>query len=95
MNAKKLIAAVAMLAASSAFADVTGTFTDYTNVPSTKTRAEVVAELKQAQGQVASTEWVDSSSFVAKSTRTRDEVRAEAIEYAKAHRANADYEFGG
>jgi len=98
MNAKQLIAAVAVFAAAgSAFADVTGTFDDFTNVPSVKTRAEVVAELKQApaQSQAANTEWIDSSTFVAKSSRSRDEVRAEAKEYAKAHKANLDYEFGG
>ena len=98
MNAKQLIAAVAVFAAAgSAFADVTGTFDDFTNVPSIKTRAEVVAELKQApaQRQAANTEWVDSSTFVANSSRSRDEVRAEAKEYAKAHKANLDYEFGG
>jgi hypothetical protein len=98
MNAKQLIAAIAVFAAAgSAFADVTGTFDDFTNVPSTKTRAEVVAELKQAPAasQVANTEWVDSSTFIAKSSRTRDEVRAEAKEYAKAHKVNFDYEFGG
>ena len=99
MNAKQLIAAVAVFAAAgSAFADVTGTFEDFTNVPSVKTRAEVVAELKQAPAQATSqlnTEWVDSSTFVAKSSRSRDEVRAEAKEYAKAHKANLDYEFGG
>ena len=98
MNAKQLIAAVAVFAAAgSAFADVTGTFEDFTNVRSTKTRAEVVAELKQApaQSQLANTEWIDSSTFIAKSSRTRDEVRAEAKEYAKAHKANLDYEFGG
>jgi hypothetical protein len=97
MNAKQLFAAVAIFAAAgSAFADVTGTFTDFTNVPSTKTRAEVTAELKQAQAQnqVANTYWVDTSTFVAKSSRTRDEVRAEAIEYAKAHKKNSDYDFG-
>jgi len=98
MNAKQLIAAVAVFAAAgSAFADVTGTFDDFTNVPSVKTRAEVVAELKQAPApsQAANTEWVDSSTFIEKSSRSRDEVRAEAKEYAKAHKVNLDYEFGG
>ena len=98
MNAKRLIAAVAVFAAAgSAFADVTGTFDDFTKVTSTKTRAEVVAELKQApvQRQVANTEWVDSSTLVAKSGLSRDEVRAEAIRFAKTHKVNADYEFGG
>ena len=99
MNAKQLIAAVAVFAAAgSAFAaDVTGNFDDFTKVASTKTRAEVVAELKQAPapGQAANTEWVDSSTFVAKSSRTRNEVRAEAIEYARTHKINSDYDFGG
>ena len=96
MNTKQLIAAVAVFAAAgSAFADANGTSTNYTNVPATKTRVEVAAELKQAQGQAPTPEWVDSSSFVAKSTRTRDEVRAEALEYAKARKPNHDYDFGG
>ena len=52
MNAKQLIAAVAVLAAAgSALADDTGAYVDFTNVVSTKSRAEVVAELKQAQSE--------------------------------------------
>jgi len=95
MNAKQLIAAVAVFAAAgSAFADVTGTFTDFTNVPSVKTRAEVVAGLQQSQGKIANAEWVDSSTLVAKSGLTRDAVRAEAIQSAKNSKVNADY-FGG
>lgn len=47
MNAKKIIAAVAVLAAAnSAFA---AEWVEFNNVQSTRTRAEVVAELKQAQ----------------------------------------------
>lgn len=101
MNAKKMmIAAAVFAAAGSAYAttDITGNFEDFTNVPSTKTRAEVIAELKQAkaQGQVASTEWVEPSTLATKSTRTREEVRAEAIQYAKTHhKINPDYDFGG
>ena len=96
MNAKQLIAAVAVFAAAgSAFADVTGTFDDFTNIPSTKTRAEVVAQLKQAPVQAANTEWIESSTLVAKSALTRDAVRAEAVQYAKTHKVNADYELGG
>ena len=94
MNTKQLIAAVAVFAAAgSAFADANGTSTNYTNVPAAKSRVEV-AELKQAQGQ-APTPKADSSSFVAKSGRTREEVRAEALEYAKARKPNHDYDFGG
>jgi hypothetical protein len=48
MNAKQLIASVVVLAAAgSAFADVTDTFDDYTNIPSTRSRAEVAIELQQ------------------------------------------------
>lgn len=94
MNAKQLIAAVAVFAAAgSAFADVTGTFDDFTNVPSTKTRTEVVAGIQQAK--VANTEWVDSSTLVANSGLTRAAVRADAIQSAKTHKVNAEYEFGG
>lgn len=78
MNAKKLIAAVAVFAAtSSAFASE---WVDFSNFKSTKTRAEVVAEIKQANanGQVAgNSEFVEFKSAPVASGKTRAEVRAE------------------
>ncbi|HJV52102.1 MAG TPA: DUF4148 domain-containing protein [Noviherbaspirillum sp.] len=61
MNAKNLIAAVAVLTATgSAFAGSTYPYVDFTGFQSTKTRADVTAELTQVAVQpVAQTEWVD------------------------------------
>jgi hypothetical protein len=71
MNAKNLIAAVALLtAAGSVLADQTYPFVEHTNVASTKTRAEVVAETRPA-----GTEFVEHKN--AASTKTRAEVRHE------------------
>ena len=95
MSIKQLIAAVAVFAAAgSAFADVSGTFADYTNIASTRTRAEVVAELA-AQGPATRTEWAEPIPVAAKSDRTREEVRAQMFEHAKTHQANDIYKFGG
>lgn len=84
MNAKNLIAALAVLTATgSAFAESTYPYVDFTGFVSTKTRAEVSAELEQAAVQpVAQTEWVDFTRVAA--ARTRAEVRAELAQ------ANAD-----
>jgi hypothetical protein len=72
MNAKNLIAAVSLLtAAGSVLADQTYPYVEHTNVASTKTRAEVVAEIKPA----ASTEFVEHKNVA--STKTRAEVRQE------------------
>ncbi|MEC4720559.1 DUF4148 domain-containing protein [Noviherbaspirillum sp. CPCC 100848] len=78
MNAKKLIAAVAVFTAtSSAFASE---WVDFSNFKSTKTRAEVVAEIEQANanGQLArNSEFVEFKSTPVASGKTRAEVRAE------------------
>lgn len=95
MNVKNLIAAVAVFAAAgSAMAEQTFPYVDFTGVQSTRTRAEVIAELKDAQanGSYAAS----NSEFVApdanfKSTKTRAQVIAELKEaqadgsYALAH----------
>lgn len=73
MNAKNLIAAVSLLtAAGSVLADQTYPYVEHLNVPSTKTRAEVIAEMKQP---VANTEYVEHKNVA--STKTRAEVRQE------------------
>ncbi|OWW22671.1 DUF4148 domain-containing protein [Noviherbaspirillum denitrificans] len=72
MNAKNLIAAVSLLtAAGSVLADQTYPFVEHTNIASTKTRAEVVAETKPA----VNTEFVEHKNIA--STKTRAEVRHE------------------
>ncbi|HYC41818.1 MAG TPA: hypothetical protein VEB70_02395 [Noviherbaspirillum sp.] len=72
MNAKNLIAAVSLLtAAGSVLADQTYPFVEHTNVASTKSRAEVVAETKPA----VNTEFVEHKNVA--SGKTRAEVRHE------------------
>ncbi|WP_420472787.1 DUF4148 domain-containing protein [Noviherbaspirillum sp. ST9] len=96
MNAKQILAALAVFAATgTAFAADNGIFVEHTNVPSNKTRAEVRAELEQA----ASTERVaGTSEFVehaqVASTRSREEVRGEAVQAARNQTGRALY-FGG
>jgi hypothetical protein len=90
MNAKNLIAAVAVFAAaSSAFAAGNPEFVEYTNVQSTKTRAEVRAELADA---AKTPEFVEYTNVA--SNKTRDEVRQEALQAARSPRADSTY-FGG
>lgn len=85
MNAKKLIAAVAVFAAAgSVFAADNTEYVDFNGVQSTKTRAEVRAELEQAyqERQVAqNTEFVEFTHVA--SAKSRDEVRKEALQTAK------------
>jgi hypothetical protein len=97
MNAKKLIVALGVVAAAgSAFAaDRTGEYVDFSNVQTSKTRAEVVAELNQARNQgyvVGGQEFTPVANVV--STRTRAEVRAEAIQAAKANKGTSSIYFG-
>jgi hypothetical protein len=70
----------------------------FTNVPtpSTKTRAEVQAELKQARtdGSLAVIDAAYPATPVVASSRSRADVRAEAIQAAKA-KPTADYDIGG
>lgn len=96
MNAKQLIAAVAMFAAAGAtFAGETAEYVDYTKVKSTKTRAEVRAELEQAyaEGKVGQyAEFVEHTQVA--STKSRDDVRKEAVQAAKSQQNRGLY-FGG
>lgn len=75
MNAKKLITAAAIFAATgSAFA---AEWVDFSDFKSTRTRAEVMAELQADQGRTAAnTEYVEPAAGFA-STRTRAQVMAE------------------
>lgn len=81
MNAKYLIAAVAVFAAGSAMAEQTYPYVDFTGVQSTRTRAEVIAEMKQvtpAEKQAQNSEYVDfSTAKAAPIGKTRAQVRAE------------------
>lgn len=81
MNAKKLLAAVAVFAAAgSALAQQTYPYVDFSGVQGTKTRAEVVAELKQAQAEgnyVAGGQEFTAPDAHFASTKSRAEVVAE------------------
>ena len=97
MNLKRLIAAAAVIAAGApVFA---GEYVEYSDFVSTKTRAEVVAELRQAQAErtmaAANPEYVEFMP-IAGTARSRADVRAEAIESAKNHGGNMQIlYFGG
>jgi hypothetical protein len=96
MNAKQLIAAVAMLVSTSAvFAGDTTEYVEFGKAKSTKTRAEVRAELQQAyaEGKVGQyAEFVEQTQIA--SSKTRDEVRQEAVQAAKNQKDRAP-SFGG
>ena len=85
MNAKKLIAAVAMIAATgSVFAADNVEFVEFAKVQPVKTRAEVRVELEQAYAQGTlghNSEFTEFTSVA--STKSRAEVRKEAIEAAR------------
>lgn len=87
MNTKDLIVAVAVFAAAGAAqADQTYPYVDHSNVNSTKTRAEVLAELEQAYitGRYTSTntpEFAAQTSIAA--NKASDEMRKETIQAAK------------
>lgn len=95
MNAKQLIAAVAVFCAAGAAAAENTEYVEFNNVKTAKTRAEVRAELEQAYrtGQLAQPEFVEFTR-VATSGKSRDEVRKEAIQAAQSERARSLY-FGG
>ncbi len=93
MNAKQLIAAVTVFAAAgAAFAADNTEYVDFSKVATTKTRAEVRAELEQAyaNGELNQNTEVPEVTKVA-SIRTRDEVRSEAIQAAKNDQAGSLY----
>lgn len=96
MNAKQIVAAIAVFAATgTAFAADNGIFVEHTNVPSSKTRAEVRVELEQARAaeQIAGNSEFVEHTHVA-STRSREEVRGEAVQAARNQTGRTLY-FGG
>jgi hypothetical protein len=96
MNTKQLVAALAItLGATSAFAIEA---TQWNPPPGTKTRAEVVAELKaaQASGQMNNRqETYDGTNYQTPTSTTgtlsRAQVQAEGTAANHAHRFNSDY----
>ncbi len=94
MNAKKLIAAVAMFAAAgSVFAADLMPFPAMDNFQSTRTRADVRAEVLRDRDQIALA-YGDIGAFEqpVTTTRTRLAVRKEAIESVRNHRStDIDY----
>jgi hypothetical protein len=98
MNAKQLIATAAMLIATgSVFAQQTEYVRPDANFVSTKTRAEVAAELKASNPNSAqvNNEWVDPSKAAANTHRSRDEVRAEGAQAQKNSHVSGGLYFGG
>jgi glycerol kinase len=92
MNAKTLIAAVTLLTSAGAvFAGNVESVSHNSNFVSTKTRAEVTAELQQVAAKGGMTRNHDAvnhnSNFV--SAKTRDEVRNEAIQVANSSLFNS------
>lgn len=105
MKARKLIllAATTMLAMSATIASANDKWLGdrgdnwEDHIKSTKTRAEVIAELNEASTQawtIGGREYDYPLLPVAKSTRTRDEVRAEMIEAARSGTRTVDYTSG-
>jgi len=90
MNVKNLIAAVAVFAAAgSAFAQQTEFVVPDAGFQSTLTRAEVRQDLAQAasQGAIAQRQHDGQDTVYAASSRSRQDVRAEAIQSAQSRRA--------
>jgi hypothetical protein len=92
MNTKQVIAAVGLaFAASGAFA---AEATQFTDTPSTLTRAAVKAELARAQASGQISQVSDLYGYyqpTVASVRTREEVRAEAVKAAHEHSVNMLY----
>ncbi|MGE5622901.1 MAG: DUF4148 domain-containing protein [Bacillota bacterium] len=92
MNAKQLIAAVAVFsAAASAFAAGNTEYVDFNDFQSTQTRAEVRSALQQAP-VAQNKEYVEFTNVA--SGKSRDEVRKEAVRAAGNPRVDGTY-FGG
>lgn len=89
MNAKQLIAAVAVFAA--AGSAVATEYVDFSDVRSTKTRAEVRSAIQQAP-VAQNKEYVEFTNVA--STKSREEVRKEAAQAARNLRVDNTY-FGG
>jgi len=97
MNAKRLIATVAVFAATgSVFAQQTETVDPAANFVSTRTRAEVIAELKQARAD-GSLNYTDDRYPVVqanRSSKSREQTRAELVEAQRNHVINVTNSFG-
>ena len=90
MNVKKLIAAVAVFAAAgSAFAQQSEFIAPDAGFRSNMTRAEVRQDLSQAasQGAIAQRQHDGQDTVYAAGGRTRQDVRAEAVQSAQSRRA--------
>jgi hypothetical protein len=90
MNVRKLIAAVAIFAtAGSAFAQQTEFVVPDAGFKSTLTSAEVRQDLAQAasQGAIAQRQHDGQDTIYAASSRSRQDVRAEAIQSAQSRHA--------
>jgi len=97
MNTRKILAAAAIFAASAtAFAQQTEFVAPDAGFTSTKTRAEVIAEMNQAyQDGTLATQQVDgeTTAIAANGSRSRADVRAE-LRQASQDKTNASLYFG-
>ncbi|MEC5215852.1 hypothetical protein RCH09_000786 [Actimicrobium sp. GrIS 1.19] len=99
MNIKQLFAAIALISATGAvFAADLMPFTEADNFKSSKTRAEVKAEVLRANQQSmlahGDLSASDLPAVATKSTRDRSEVRKEAIESAKNQKSDTNRPIG-
>lgn len=93
MNAKQWLAAIIVFAAAgSVVAAEQKEYVDFVNVPSTRTRAEVRAELDQAyrDGLVGQNTEVPNQAQIV-SGKSRAEVRNETIQSARRDRTDSTY----
>lgn len=93
MNAKQWLAAIIVFAAAgSVVAAEQKEYVDFVNVPSTRTRAEVRAELDQAyrDGLVGQNTEVPTQAQIV-SGKSRAEVRNETIQSARRDRTDSTY----
>jgi len=99
MNAKQLIATVALFAAAgAAFAQSTEVADPTAGFVSTKTRAEVIGEVKQAQALGTLAQRDGQDAVVTTTARSRAEARAEAVQSVQSLRQPIDVNntyFGG
>lgn len=93
MNAKQWLAAIIVFAAAgSVVAAEQKEYVDFVNIPSTRTRAEVRAELDQAyrDGLVGQNTEVPAQAQIV-SGKSRAEVRNETIQSARRDRTDSTY----
>ena len=96
MNAKQLIAAVAVFAATgSVFANDLQVFPEQANFVSTKTRAEVIAQVRQANadGVLVTNEVGTVAPVATRASATEPKPATDTVKTAR-HQFSAEYDIG-